>query len=107
MSLYTTAGSLQRLRDQSLMADYATDNSTPWHLDQFRKELTRLLAGAHPQASDEQCRGRLKSNILEELSNAGLVVRPDQVDGLIERLINTPLNDKLPHIRPTVAIAAE
>ena len=107
MSVYFTRGSLQRLQDQALLADYATDTSTQFHLDQFREEMTRLLSGASYQHTSLQARQKLKGQILETLAANDCQASPAAADALIERLINQPISDPLLNRIPPAAIATE
>lgn len=107
MSITNTIGSLQRLHDQALLADYATDNSTPFHLEQFRFELTRLLSGqTGSMMTPYQARQALRGLILESLHDSGVECPPAAADALMDRLINAPISDPLLQLR-IPAVAAE
>lgn len=104
MSIYSTMGSLQRLRDQAILADYANDHSKLHHLDQFRDEMLRLLTGSTKTA--QECRLDLRASILLKLHQHGLELSPKAADILIEMLINAPVRDPL--LKPgQPALAAE
>lgn len=95
MSVYSTITTLGRLRDQALLADYASDRSKEWHLSEFRLDMLRLLSGHFGTATPLELKQLLRGKILKTLEDAEKPITPAQADVLIAMLISAPISDPL------------